>query len=559
MAPAQLQEPLLSHEPQGSTRDPEEAQPGAEAEAEAADATWPPNWFAALRPHSPTRRTASVIEQILCSQRHLGSIFGGIANDFSHLPGMPPRSEDPLPGLLGTEPCVSLWMGWAEPGSDQPDLWQGPGAKHQAPSLLRVDPERGACEEASPRKPLEPTAAAPTARPAAGAEEEGGKALSVAEATFMMVNYVLNFGVFSVPFVFAMGGYTALALIGLAGFACTFTGKLIGEVLETLTLSNTPCSSYGDIARAAAGPGLATVVQASGLLEMFFYGIGNAIVLAHTFDDLVPWLNFDQAILLSTGLTLALSAIPDKAYSYLALLSAAALSISCGVVLASGWQLPEWARSEKPVGEISQLPTGLSMLIFGAACHPMLPSIYQGTRSRADFDRATRNGWLVWTGYVALFGAFTYYMFGDAVQVIATLNIGKGLDMQPLAAAGGFAAFSAVWVVVKLQGSQVPATRPIVEALASAVGVRLPQGNGGLTCVLVSAPVLLSVAAAASLLQNRIAMLEKFAASFLMSFNAFIFPAFAYIQVVRPESAKKQAYALASAAFGMALTVAACC
>uniref|UniRef100_A0A7S2P8E4 Uncharacterized protein n=1 Tax=Zooxanthella nutricula TaxID=1333877 RepID=A0A7S2P8E4_9DINO len=117
----------------------------------------------------------------------------------------------------------------------------------------------------------------------------------------------------------------------------------------------------------------------------------------------------------------------------------------------------------------------------------------------------------------------------------------------------GLTAFSAGWMVLKLQGSQVPSVRPIVEALAATLGLALPRGNGGLLCLVLSAPVLSALGLAAHFMQGCIAQLEGVGAGFLMSVNAFVFPAFAYARVCEPRDLAGRAYVHVSAAIGIAL------
>jgi len=382
--------------------------------------------------------------------------------------------------------------------------------------------------------------------------------LTVLEATLLMINYLMNIGVFSVPAVFATCGLETLGLILLAALICILTAAMLGQVLERLAIHGLPHSTYGDIARAAAGPGVASFMGLTGIAEVTMYGVGNFIVLAHTVSDLADWLDFRTVVVASTLLTTLLSSIPDKIYSYVTAVSTLSLSMACAAVLASGYDLPAWAEGSAAWSPVERLPVGFSMLIFGAACHPVLPSVFNAAGSREVYDRAIVSGWCIWAGFASAFGLAVWYMFGESVQVIATRNIGQDLQGGPLPAARGLAAFSACWMVLKLQGSQVPATRPLTEALAKAIGVRLPRGNGGLQCMLVSAPVLAITAILADFLQDKIGALESVSGGLLMSINAFMFPAFAYLRICEPEGYVSKASSMVAVLLGVALCVYVC-
>merc|ERR1719220_2266157 len=129
----------------------------------------------------------------------------------------------------------------------------------------------------------------------------------------------------------------------------------------------------------------------------------------------------------------------------------------------------------------------------------------------------------------------TYYMFGDAVQDIATKNIGYDLEMKPFPTAKGFGAFSLVWLLFKLQGSQVPISNPFVEIISKMLNVKLPWSNRGMACFLLSFPVILALAGGSHVLQNQLALLKSICGSTVMNINAIIFPPLAYLRVCKPE------------------------
>jgi len=353
--------------------------------------------------------------------------------------------------------------------------------------------------------------------------------MTVPEASFAMANFVLNLGIFSVPMAFARTGWAAVGVITVAGGMCLGTALLLGRVFERLQAAGVPRPTYGDAARAVGGPGLAALMTGTCFLELASYAWGNQIVLGSSLGRLLPGVGSGYIAAGSSLLSLALSAIPDRAYAYVSLTSALCISMACAMVIASGWTLPEWARGEELFHGVDRLPFSFSLVLYGAAAHPCLPLIFQSTSSRSDFDAAVRNGWGLWTACAITFGALTYYMFGDAVQVLALENIGRDLEGRPLPEAEPLSTFAVAWVVFKMQGAQVPISRPFAQALARATGIELRKGNGGLACLALSIPVFLFIAIGAVLLQDNLAELESAAGGVLMSLNAFIFPASVYI------------------------------
>jgi hypothetical protein len=297
-------------------------------------------------------------------------------------------------------------------------------------------------------------------------------------------------------------------------------------------------------------------MHASCLLEVIVYAIGNLIVLSRTLESILAGPGHPQVMLGCAGVGVLLSAVPDNAYSYVSLVSCCSIAVAASMVLASGWEMPTWARGSHLSGPLEQLPMSMALILFNAATHPVLPWIFNSTSSQEDFEHATRNGWAFWAVCATLFGAGSYYLFGAAVQGVATQNIGLDLNMQPLQQAAGLADVSAAWLVLKLQTSLVPSSRPLLASLAARLGVELPAGNGGLRCALLSALVFGGVASLALCLESRLMEMDRISGAILMSANAFIFPSVAYICVCKPQGFSSMVGGVSVIVFGVALNVA---
>eukprot|EP00413_Alexandrium_margalefii_P002893 CAMPEP_0204513388 /NCGR_PEP_ID=MMETSP0661-20131031/1475_1 /ASSEMBLY_ACC=CAM_ASM_000606 /TAXON_ID=109239 /ORGANISM="Alexandrium margalefi, Strain AMGDE01CS-322" /LENGTH=438 /DNA_ID=CAMNT_0051518561 /DNA_START=21 /DNA_END=1337 /DNA_ORIENTATION=+ len=368
---------------------------------------------------------------------------------------------------------------------------------------------------------------------AANRPKDTQQMMTTSEASFAMASFLLNFGLFSVPLAFVRTGWAAIGVIVLAGGMCLSTGLLLGRVLERLQLAGISQPTYRDAARVAAGERLATLMTSSCLLELATYAWGNQIVLTNSVAQLLPGVDRLYIVAVSSVISLFLSAVPDKAYAYVSLTSSLCIAMSCAMVLVSGLVLPEWAHTEQVFHGVDSLPLSFSLVVFGAAAHPCLPMVFHNTGSRSDFDVAIRNGWALWTACAIGFGAMTYYMFGDAVQVLALENIGRDLEGRPLPEAEWLKTFAVAWVVFKMQGSQVPISRPFMEVVARAAGTKTRRGNGGLACLLLSVPAFLVIGAGAVLLEDHIGALECVTGSALMTLNAFVFPTMVYVLICR--------------------------
>uniref|UniRef100_A0A7S4Q5T7 Amino acid transporter transmembrane domain-containing protein n=1 Tax=Alexandrium monilatum TaxID=311494 RepID=A0A7S4Q5T7_9DINO len=372
---------------------------------------------------------------------------------------------------------------------------------------------------------------------AEAASKDEQRTMTIPEATFAMANFVLNFGMFSVPMAFARTGWAAIGIIVLVGGLCLVNGLLLGRVFERLQAAGIPRPTYSDASLVAAGPCFAALITCTCYLEVATYGWGNLVVLSRSLAQLAPGVDPACFVAGSSLLALMLSGIPDRAYAYVSLVSALSIIMACSTVIASGWVLPAWARAGQVFQGVGALPLAFSLVIFGPAAHPCLSVVFHGTGSRSDFDAAVRNGWILWTVTAIGFGAGTYYIFGDAVQVLALQNIGHDLDGRPLPGAECLGTFATAWMVLKSQGALVPNSRPFVHVLARVTGVKLGQGNGGAACVLLSLPVITILGVGAVLLEDHIGALEAASGSLLMTTNAVVFPIVVYVLICKPASA----------------------
>ncbi|CAJ1361177.1 unnamed protein product, partial [Effrenium voratum] len=66
-----------------------------------------------------------------------------------------------------------------------------------------------------------------------------------------------------------------------------------------------------------------------------------------------------------------------------------------------------------------------------------------------------------------------------------------------------------IWVLVKLTGSLVPCTRPVISAMARQLRVQLPAGHGGWKTMALTGPLLCAIAALAWPLSDYVESFES--------------------------------------------------
>jgi hypothetical protein len=378
------------------------------------------------------------------------------------------------------------------------------------------------------------------------------------EATFTILNCVMNLGLFSLPFAFAQSGYFAGLLVVTAAVVFIFQGHLLGRVLQQLGSEGIAQPTYADAAQHLFGPITVAMISGSCLLECALYFSASLIVIQqnvyHTVNHLVPELLQGQILIASCAVAWMLSAIPDKLYSYLCMLSALSIIVACTVVLASGMMMPEWDHGDLLIGPVEQIPFSSSLIVFCGATHPLLPQVFHNTRP-AIFRRAVRNAWGIWGAFGITFGAGVYYMWGSRVPELVTLAVGRNLAMHPMPGGRQLQMFASILIVFRLQTGLVPNSRPLIGVLARLCGLKLRSGNGGLLCCSLSAPLFVLMGLGAHCLGHSIAMFESVSGGLVFTINSLILPSVLYLRLCTASAGSRWG-ALVTCILGVALVLA---
>ncbi|CAJ1372457.1 unnamed protein product [Effrenium voratum] len=330
-----------------------------------------------------------------------------------------------------------------------------------------------------------------------------------AEATFTVVNFLMNVGLFTLPCLFARHGWFAGVIVICGGVACTYTALKLQESLVTLIRMGIPLPDYPDLAREAIGPRFALLANAVAWAEIFGYVCCNIIALANGISAIFPSLTGPKSLLVTTGLGVAMSAMTDRQYAYLALTSAGAVAALFAVVLVWGFELDSWDAPSLWLRDAASLPASFALVIFTAGTHPLLPCVMHSTRSRTEYRTSLVRAWTIFTGFTVLTGGAIFYMYGHSVRPLITDNIGRDLALHKQPGGRAMHRSGGIWVLVKLTGSLVPCTRPVISAMARQLRVQLPAGHGGWKTMALTGPLLCAIAALAWPLSDYVESFES--------------------------------------------------
>mmetsp|Transcript_370 Transcript_370/g.1012 ORF Transcript_370/g.1012 Transcript_370/m.1012 type:complete len:385 (-) Transcript_370:220-1374(-) len=377
--------------------------------------------------------------------------------------------------------------------------------------------------------------------------------MNCVEATFTLVNFVINVGQFTLPLLFARHGWFAGVLIVLGAVICTYTANLLTDALVQLMRQGVPVPDYAELAVQAVGPGFALLAHLLSMMELLTYNCCNLIGLGKGVVAIFPALSAQAAMCLCIGVCVCLSAVPDRLFSYIALISAVAVIAVLSTCATGALELSEWERPAVLFDNLWQVPSSFAIVIFGAGTHPLLPCLLHNTRSREEFRTCLVTSWTAFALISVGFGASFYFMLGGAIQPLITENTGRDLTLETFPGGRALQRISGVWVCVKLLFSIIPVTRPVCRWIATRIGVRLPPGSGGWRCVALTTPILLAVLMSSVCLQRYIEQFESAVGAVLIGFNALTFPSITYLLICRPHSVNKKLAAWSTCVLGFVL------
>merc|ERR1712178_10229 len=308
----------------------------------------------------------------------------------------------------------------------------------------------------------------------------------------------------------------------------------------------------------AFGGSGAILVSVLSYLEFPAVVVQSFILQGHTLNDMIPSIGYTHAVVISAILTALMSVISEKVYAYVSALSVAAFLLTCFGVIVTGLELPEWAHERRMEGDVVQLPSSISIILFCGAVHPLLPQLYACSKSHEDYRRATCAAFTLWGIFVLAFGVAAFYMYGDALQAIVSRNIGRDLHMDPIPGLESVATISSWLVVFKAQLSSKSYVTPFQNLMTSILGLGSVVERSRLAAIGLSVPFLAGSAVAAVALKDEIETVLAVSGMFLQNLNGIIFPSLMYLCLCKPRHARQRVGALVTIGLGVMLVVVQC-
>lgn len=436
------------------------------------------------------------------------------------------------------------------------DVWTEDCVRKNSGNLLHSIDDKVEVDNAPMHPSLPPLGSPQRAPLSPGRCMEDNNLMTGAEATFTVVNFTMNVGLLTLPCLFARHGWSAGILMAFAGASCACTALFLQNSLVTLVRRGIPLPDFPDLAREAIGARFAVIAHVVAQIEIVGYMCCNLIALANGLAATAPSLTEPQAMIISSGICVALAAISDRLFAYCALMSTTSMVAIFASLLLWGTEFETWAQPSTLVSDVSYMPASFAVIIFTAGAHPLIPCVMHSTRSRHEYRSALRLSCTFFSIFAIVAGGMAFYMYGHSLRPLITDNIGRNLHLQNEPGGGAMRKTGGIWVLVKLFGSVIPSSRPTVRLLGKQIGVDLPAGNGGFKSVLVTAPLLCAVAGVSQLLSPYVAAFESAIGCVITSFNALFFPSLTYLAICQPKDIKLRLCAGFFVLVGAALPIA---
>jgi len=361
--------------------------------------------------------------------------------------------------------------------------------------------------------------------PSSAAPEEFHTLMTWCEASVALFNMLFGTVIYSIPYMFATSGLAVMCICVLVSAVSVYSCILLIRAVERVKV-NSPSEAqrptYFDVAKASFPKGSHFV----GLVffgEIMSYLFVNLIALGDVLSGTLPGGTLGTLMICAT-LGVVLSTIPDKAYSYVTLLSCGGNFMTCVVVIVSGSSLPRWADNIHIITVPTSAASSTGALVYAMAIHACLPTVLHSVQSPVAMYRATFVAYGLSTFLYCFFGILCYIMFGRATQVMVSKNVGFDLDMNPLPGLDVLVPLATIGVCMKTQLTLVQLSRPLAELLGKVCGLPMRRGNGGILCAFLTMPILYGSALGAFAFRNYLILVEDVSGSVLMSMTAFIFP-----------------------------------
>lgn len=260
--------------------------------------------------------------------------------------------------------------------------------------------------------------------------------LTTSEATFSLVNTVVGVGVLSVPYAFRLSGYVTLLVMAAVIAVTWYTASLLGSssvlAASSEAAKRAPPKSrdYIFLAYVAFGAAGRKIMMVITGLELWFALLTFIIMNGVNAAILWPEIGNGAFTIIGAGMAGAMVFLPLRVYSYVSIVSTAALLLAACALVGCAAEMRLWANPYQAMGEdalisVRNVPRSAGIIVFCFAGHPCFPVIHECMRERRSWGVAVGLTFLSALIYYGGLGVFGYVVFGPELEPSFTQNIAR--------------------------------------------------------------------------------------------------------------------------------------
>jgi len=252
-------------------------------------------------------------------------------------------------------------------------------------------------------------------------------------AGFLVANLIVGSGIFTTPYGFKEAGWFAVVLAVLSTTVATWTGLLIGDLLESVSgpaalVSNATPPTYNTVGERAFGRAFLPFFGAFGIGQCLLQGVYMISLSAQSWQASLGF-SVNKMICANAVVCLCISLIPRRYFSIIAKLGVAITLAAIAVVVASGLSLiPSGTanRHQSSFGAgFAGVSGSLSTVILSCGDHVCFPDIYTATGSQKQtYKKGIVMGFSIFLLCVLGFCIPCYFTLGDTIEPNVLTNIG---------------------------------------------------------------------------------------------------------------------------------------
>jgi len=348
-------------------------------------------------------------------------------------------------------------------------------------------------------------------------------ALSVWDGTVAIFSCIVGTGLLAMPYAFSLAGMVAAPMVIFLVLSSGYTAHLMSWSLNELGQF-----SLGALVEKAFGRRARGAVSAFLIVELWGYLLSALVCGSMNVAQLVDGLETCWAVGIFALAAYALSFVPTHVMTKINVLSNVSFISCCLMFIITGMMLP----TKAPAADVQFVkPQGLiaaaGILVFSPAGHSFYPALMERMEEPAKFPLCIRRAYSAACALYLVVAVAGYYLFGNAAQPSAVMNIGSDLSLAPLPNLGWMNSLAASGMAAKMLALSTLVLTPLISTVKNTLSGRMAADPATLGRVASPCILFVSAGVAVHFAHEMATLLNLMGSVFCMNI-AFVLPVLCY-------------------------------